>query len=162
MDLELTADEQKLVEYAKQAVVQYNQIRHANGGVDTLYSFVLSDKGNIYDGASFESNIGVDCICGERHAIANMVLQESYTSKIKSIVVADSVPEVQPEGTPPCGNCRHVIWRHGTPDTCVILMQYIMGKSGWTFPKLEKHLIKDLYPHPFNPKPGLWDNFQPK
>jgi len=41
-------------------------------------------------------------------------------------------------------------------------MQYIMGKSGWTFPKLEKHLIKDLYPHPFNPKPGLWDNFQPK
>ena len=63
MDLELTADEQKLVEYAKQAVVQYNQIRHANGGVDTLYSFVLSDKGNIYDGASFESNIGVDCIC---------------------------------------------------------------------------------------------------
>ena len=148
MDNEITADEIKLVEYAKEAVVKYNRIRHSNGGIDTLYGFLLSDRGNIYDGASFEPNIAHASVCAERCAISNMVLQESYRAKIKSIVVADPVPEVQAKSTPPCGTCRHLIWSHGTPDTTVILMQYIQGKGGWTFP--------------YEPMEGLWDHWQPK
>jgi len=162
MDTEFTPDETRLVEYAKEAIVKYNKIRHMNGGMDTLYSFLLSDKGNIYDGASFEPNIAHASVCAERCAIANMVLQESYKAKTKSIAVADPVPEVQEKGTPPCGTCRHLIWSHGTADTTVILMQYIQGRNGWTFPKIEKYSIRDFYPFPYEPIEGLWDNWQPK
>jgi cytidine deaminase len=159
---EMAVDEVKLVEYAKEAVIKYNKIRHANEGIDTLYAFLLSERGNIYDGASFEPNIAHASVCAERCAIASMVLQESYKAKIKSIVVADPVPEVQEKSTPPCGTCRHLIWSHGTPDTSVILIQYIQGKDDWTFPKIEKYSIRDFYPFPYEPVEGLWDNWQPK
>ena len=95
MDTTLPPEEEKLVEYVKEAIVKYNKVRHANGGIDTLYSFLLSDSGKMYDGASYEPNIAHASVCGERCAIANMVLQESYKAKIKSIVVADPVPNVQ-------------------------------------------------------------------
>lgn len=162
MTANLTPDEERLVKHSQEAVVKYNKVRHAKGGIDTLYSFLLSDSGKIYDGASYEPNIAHASVCGERCAISNMVLQESYKAKIKSIVVADPVPEIQEHGTPPCGTCRHLIWFHGTPDTTVILIQYIQGKDGWTFPKIEKFTIKDFYPLPYEPKEGLWDNWQPK
>lgn len=162
MDINLTPDEKRLVEYSKEAIVKYNKTRHVNGGMDTLYSFLLSDSGKIHDGACFETKLGHASICAERHAVANMILQESYKAKIKSIVVADPVPEIQPDSTPPCGTCRHIIWTQGMPETTVILIQYIIGKEGWIFPKMEKYTIKDFYPHPYAPKEGLWDNFQPK
>lgn len=162
MDTNLTSEEQKLVEYAKEAIVKYNKIRHANGGIDTLYSFLLSNHDHTYDGASFEASIPHASICAERCAIANMILHESYREKIKSIVIADPVPEVQKRGTPPCGTCRHLIWAHGTPATTVILLQYVQRKNGWDFPQLEKHTIKELYPLPYESKEGLWDNWQPK
>lgn len=157
MNIKLTPDEQKLVEYAKKAIVKYNKIRHKKDDIDTLYSFLLSATGGIHDGACFEPNIAQATICGERHAIANMALDESRNTKIKSIVVADPVPEVQKNCTPPCGTCRHLIWQFGTPETSIICMQYIQQKDGWIFPKLEKHFIKDLYPYPYEPKEGLWD-----
>ncbi len=163
MDVQLTSEEKKLIEYSKEAVIKYNKIRHENGGIDTLYSFLMSDSGKIHDGACFEPNIPHASVCGERHAIANMILQESYKAKIKSIVIADPVPEVQLRGTPPCGTCRHLIWSHGTPETSVVLMQYVQGKNGWTFPKIEKYLAKDFYPYPYDePDEGLWNNFRPK
>lgn len=162
MDIHFTPDETKLVEYAKTSVVKYNRIRHQHGGIDTLYSFLLSENGQTYDGASFEPNLAHASVCAERQAIANLILQESYQAKIKSIVVADPVPSIQENSTPPCGTCRHLIWTYGYPDTSVILMQYLQGKTNWTFPKLEKYLIRDLYPHPYEPKPNLWDNFHPK
>lgn len=162
MDMELTQDENRLLEHSKKAVVKYNKMRHANGGIDTLYAFVLSDKGGIHDGASYEPNIAHATVCGERCAISNMVLQESYAARIKSVVIAAPVPEVQEHGIPPCGTCRHLIWSHGTPETTVLLLQYIQGKAGWTFPKLEKFTIKDFYPIPYEPQEGIWDNWQPK
>ena len=162
MNTNLTPQENRLVEYSKEATVKYNKVRHANGGIDTLYSFVLSDSGKIHDGASYEPNLPQASVCGERCAIANMVLQESYNAKIHSIVVADPVPVVQPQSTPPCGTCRHLIWFHGTPETTVILLQYVQGRYGWTFPKMEKYSIKDLYPHPYEPVQGLWDNWSPE
>ena len=162
LGMDLTSEEKRLVEYAKEAIVKYNTIRHANGGIDTLYSFLLSDIGKIHEGACYESNLAHATVCGERHAIANMILQETYKARIKSIVVADPVPEVQEHGTAPCGTCRHLIWSQGTPETTVILMQYIQGREGWTFPKLEKYTITDFYPLPYKPREGLWDNWLPK
>ncbi len=162
MDIKLTPEEKTLVDYSKEAIVRYNKVRHAQGGIDTLYAFLLSDGGKIHDGACFESNLTHATVCGERHAIANMILQESYAAKIKSIVVADPVPKVQENSRPPCGTCRHLVWTHGLLETSVILMQYIQGLHGWTFPKIEKYAASDLYPHPFRPVEGLWDNFQPK
>jgi cytidine deaminase len=162
MDIELTPDEKKLVDYSKEAIVKFNKMRHANGNIDTLYSFLLSEKGNTYDGASYEPNLAHATVCGERQAIANMVLQESYKGKIKSIVVADPVPKIQEHGTPPCGTCRHLIWFHGNPETSVLLMQYIQKKDDWIFPKIERYTAKDLYPHPYEPKAGLWEDWKPE
>lgn len=158
----LTPSEKNLVKYAKRAVVEYNRLRHASGGIDTLYSFVMSDSGVIHDGVCLESSMSTGVICGERHAIANMVLKESYKAKIKTIIVADPVPSVQKKNTPPCGTCRHMIWEFGKPDAVVILMQYIQKKKGWMFPKIEKYQVKDFYPYPYDPIPGLWDNCSQK
>ena len=41
-------------------------------------------------------------------------------------------------------------------------MQYVQGEDGWTFPKLEVYQARDFYPLPFEPKQGLWDNWEPK
>lgn len=157
--MQLTPGERKLIEHAEKAIVKYNTMRHTKGDIDTLYGFVLSDGRVIYEGACYEPK---PTICGERHAIANMVLYESNKAKIKSIVVADPVPELQDQSRPPCGTCRQIIWIQGTPETSVILLQYIQGKEGYTFPKIEKYTISDLYPHPFKEKEGHWDNWEPK
>lgn len=161
MDIPLTPTEQKLVEHAKAAVVKYNKQRHARGGIDTLYAFLITEENSLYDGAAFEPNIAHATVCGERHAIANMVMNEGYGAKIDSIIVADPVPSVQEKGTPPCGTCRHLIWQFGNPDASVIFVQYIQaqdekGELNWTFPKIEKYSIKDLYPYPYEPNPNLW------
>lgn len=161
MDIQLTSAEQKLVEYAKAGVVKYNKQHHAKGGQDTLYGFLITKEGSMCDGAAFEPNIAHATICGERHAIANMVMNEGYNPKIESIVITNPVPSVQEKGTPPCGTCRHLIWQFATPETSVILIQYIQeknenGELSWTFHKIEKHLIKDLYPYPYEPNPDLW------
>lgn len=99
LDLEISPEENRLIEYSQEMVVKYNMMRHQNGGQDTLYSFLLSDSGNFYDGASYEPNIAQATVCGERCAMAAMVLHESYSAKIRHIVVADPVPDVQEQGT---------------------------------------------------------------
>ena len=153
--IKLTAKEGKLVNYARKAVIKYSKMRHKKGGIDTLYSFLMSNSGKIYDGASFESNIATN-ICGERHAIANMILKESYKAKIEHIIIVDPIPKIQKNSTPPCGTCRHLILEFGTLKTSVICIQYIHNKNNYTFPKIEKYSIKDLYPHPYKPTKNLW------
>lgn len=149
------SDEKKLIEYAQKSVVKYNRLRKAKRGIDTLYAFVMSNSGKIYDGACFETSISGGVICGERHAIANMILAESYQAKVKLIVVADPVPRVQKSSSTPCGVCRHVIWEKSTSETTIICMQYIQQKNSWIFPKIEKYKIKDIYPRPYIPV--KWD-----
>ena len=41
MDSQLSPAEKTLVDYAQEAVIRYNRMRHAHGGIDTLYAFVL-------------------------------------------------------------------------------------------------------------------------
>jgi len=156
MAIQLTKDEQKLVDHAKEAIIKYNKQRKAKGGIDTLYAFVLSDSGKIYEGACFETTLSHSNICAERVAIANMVLKETYKSKIKTVVIFDPVPREQEESSTPCGTCRLVIWEFGTPNTTIICGQYIQVKNGWAFvPKMEKYTIKELYPRPY--KMVKWD-----
>lgn len=155
---ELSSVEKQLVEHSKKAIAQYHLMRQRKGGVDTLYSFVLSDIGNIYDGSCFEANLVHATLCAERHAIANLVMNECYQSRIKAIVIADPVPKTQKHRTPPCGTCRHIIWAQGTPGTTVILMQYIQTKGGWIFPVVEKRSIRDFYPYPYEPNPSVWSS----
>ena len=155
MTVRLSPNEKKLVNHAKKAVVVYNRLRHSKGGIDTLYAFLISDSGTIHEGACFETNAQHANVCGERHAIANMILAESYKAKIKSVVVAGPVPEVQKNSTPPCGTCRHLIWEFGAPNTTVICIQYIHQKNGWVFPKMQKYTIKELYPKAY--EPVQWD-----
>jgi cytidine deaminase len=151
----LSKDERKLVDYAKKAIVEYNKQRHAKGEVDTIYAFVLSDSGKIYEGACLESAISAG-VCAERVAIGNMFLKETYKSKIKCVVTFDPVPEKQEYSSTPCGACRHVIWEHGNQNTTVICGQYVQRKSGWEFlPEMEKYTIEELYPKPY--KMVKWD-----
>lgn len=155
MVIQLTSEEQKLVDYAKKAVVKYNKQRHAKGGIDTIYAFVLSDSGKIYDGACLESTISAG-VCAERIAIGSMFTNETYSSKIVSVVILDPVPEPQEYSTNPCGLCRHVIWEYGTHKTTIICGQYIQLKNGWKFvPKMEKYTTNQLYPKPY--KIVKWD-----
>ena len=151
MNVNFTSQEKKLISHAKRAIVKYNRMRHSHGGIDTLYAFLMSESGKIYDAACLETNIQHANICAERHAIANMVLNESYSAKIRSIVVADPVPEIQKNSTPPCGTCRHLIWEFGNPNTTVLCLQYIQQKNGWIFPKMQKYTIKQLYPKAYVP-----------
>lgn len=157
----MTAEELQLIEHAKLEIVRFNAIRHDRGGQDTLYSFLRSDSGSFFAGASFEPNIAHATVCAERCAIATMVLEESYSARIRHIVVADPVPFVQPLSTPPCGTCRHLVWSFGSAETSVILMQYVQSLDGWTFPTVERLLIGDLYPFPYEPKSDLWDGWEP-
>ena len=128
----------------------------AKGGIDTIYAFVLSNSGKIYDGACLESTIGSAGICAERLAIGNMILKETYKAKIISVVTFDPVPKKQEKSSTPCGTCRHVIWENGSPNATVICGQYIQRKNGWEFiPTMEKYTIKELYPRPY--KMVRWD-----
>jgi len=158
MDIKLTPKEEKLVEHAKKAIPKYNQFRQAKGGIDTLYAFLITEEGRIYEGAAFEAPMAHATVCGERHAIANMVMENGYNTKIESIIVADPVPSVQKHGRFPCGTDRNLIWKFGKPDTSVILMQYIRENNDWIFPKLEKFTIEELYPHQYEVPDDLWDN----
>tara|TARA_Y100000310_G_scaffold343539_1_gene451696 strand:- start:1006 stop:1467 length:462 start_codon:yes stop_codon:yes gene_type:complete len=151
----LTPSEKKLIEHAKKAIVKYNKLRQSRGGIDTIYSFVMSDSGKMYDGACLETSLPNANVCAERHAIAQMVLKESYKAKIKHIVVADPVPSVQKTSTTPCGICRSVIWDRGTPSTTVLCVQYIRHEKNWTFHAIQKHTIKTLFPFPY--EPVEWD-----
>lgn len=153
--------ENKLLEYSKTQIKKYNTQRLARRGQDTLYSFLITEEGAIYDGAAFEPFVAQATVCGERHAIANMVMNEAYKTKIESIVIADPVPRLQPHGTFPCGTCREIISQFGKPETSVLLLQYIredLPKEGptWIFPKVERFLMKELYTFPYTPDPNLW------
>jgi cytidine deaminase len=157
MDISLDKKEKQLITHAKDAVIKYNRKRHKACDFDVLYSFILTDSGSIIDGACFEAGIAHADVCGERHAIANMVLQKSYKEKIGSIVVADAVPREQPHGRFPCGTCRNLIYKFGLPETSVLLLQYIRDGENYTFPKIEKFTISELYPYPYEPPKNLWD-----
>jgi cytidine deaminase len=156
MAIRLTKEERKLIDHAKKMVVKYNNQRNARGELATIYAFVLSDSGKIYEGACMESTIGSGRVCAERVAISSMFTKETYASKIACVVTFDPVPEPQEYGSTPCGTCRHIIWEYGNSKTTIICGQYMQAKNGWKFvPKMEKYSTTQLYPKPY--KMVRWD-----
>jgi hypothetical protein len=79
MDRALTPEGKEVIVHSKGALVEYKQIRSVDDGINTLDSFPLSQSGKIHDGACHEPNLAHSTACGERHAIAEMILLENYT-----------------------------------------------------------------------------------
>ncbi len=147
--MKFTADEERLIEYAKLKVLEYSKLRKSKGLYDTIYAFVLSNAGNFYDGVPLELPSGVG-FCAERHAIANMLLKETEKAKIKSILVASPVPAHLNKPSTPCGACRLAINEFGTNKTTILCAEFIRRENAWEiFPKIWKCKIKDLYPLPW-------------
>ena len=153
---QLTSDETVLLRYAERRVGELNTIRRAAEDIATLYAFVLSEAGLLHDGGCYEGAVAHATICGERHAIANMVLAESYAARIRALVVADPVPSRQPFARRPCGTCRHLIWKHGSVGTSVLLAQYVPGDRESVFESTERYSIAELFPFPEEPPDDLW------
>ena len=136
--VKLTLDERKLVEYARGRVLEICESRKGKGLYDVTVAFVLSDGGNVYEGIPLELPSGTG-FCAERHAIANMVLNETEKAKIKILLVAGPVPEPQTKPITPCGACRTAINEFGTEETTILCSEFIRKDDGWEiFPKIWK------------------------
>ncbi|MFB6099959.1 MAG: hypothetical protein ABEK16_01680 [Candidatus Nanohalobium sp.] len=154
---QLTGSEEKLVEHAKNRIEEHARKRQDAGLYDVLYSFVLSESGEIYEGIPFESNQPSIDFCAERHAINQMQLEENEKSKVEAVFVAGPVPDEKEHVTMPCGSCRHAISEFGEEDTTVIASNFIReGDGEWKmFPEIRKFKIKELYPESY--EPPTWD-----
>ncbi len=154
---DLTEDEEELVSYAREKIVEHAQKRWEEGLYDVLYAFVLSDNGGIYAGKPFESNQPSFNVCAERHAINQMQYEESEQATVEAILVAGPVPDEDHPETMPCGACRHAINEFGDKDTTVIVSSFVRERKGeWTmFPKIRVFTARELYPESY--KPVEWD-----
>jgi len=148
--VKFNSNEKKLIDYARKKILQYCKMRKSKGLNDIIYSFVLSDSGKIYDGASIICNLRQAGYCAERHAIGNMLLAESEKAKIVSLFVAGPVQRKSAKAITPCGICRILIDEFSTPKSTVICSEFIRNEKNWTvFPRIDKYNAKELYPHPY-------------
>ena len=157
MNVELAATEQALLERATAGVARYNTQRHVHGAASTRSTGSWSRPRAPSMTAPPTSQTSRP-ICGKHHAIANRVNQRGL--RLEDRQHRHRRPDAlgTGAGTPPCETCRHLIWQFGTPETSVILVQYIQhrgtdGALSWAFPRAEKHLVRDLYPYPYEPRP---------
>jgi len=157
MTVDLTKNEEEIVEYARERIMEHAKKRWENGLHDVLYAFVLSESGEIYEGKPFESSQPSFNFCAERHAINQMQFEETEESKIEAVLVAGPVPDKDHKGTMPCGACRHAINEFGDKNTTVIATNFIRREGGeWNiFPKIQKFPISELYPEAY--EPVEWD-----
>lgn len=156
--MKFTKQEQKLIDYAKKRITQIGKLRKGKGLYDKMIAFVLSNSGKIYDGICFESETAQQSnICAETHAISNMIAAETEKASVVSILVATPVPENKASYCcKPCGRCRQIIHEFGKPNTSILCSQYIRKQKTWDSLKhIEKHTIKQLYPHAY--EPFEWD-----
>lgn len=77
---------------------------------------LITDKGNIYVGASIETTCGLG-LCAEHTAIGNMIT--NCESRIHTIVAVDHKNKI----LSPCGRCREMIYQidKGNAETRVLL-----------------------------------------
>jgi cytidine deaminase len=150
--MKLNDHEMKLLEYAKKRIPVLFGKRRERGVLDTLFAFVISDSGKIYEGKSFESEICNGPICCERGAIANMALEETEKARIKSVLVFGPVGK---EGNlTPCGLCRAVIHEYSDGKATILCTGGYFERKDTDFEdiikkNLRKFTIKELYPEPW-------------
>jgi len=151
-----TADEKKLIKYAKKRYVQLRKLWRSKGLHDNYYACILSNSGKIYEGVPFVTELGSSHVCCERVAIANMYTNETEKAKLKVVLV------IGPIGKggllTPCGLCRHVINKFSDKKAIVLCAgEYFthIQNIDFLFKKIKKYTIKKLYPYPYNE--GSWD-----
>lgn len=120
---------EELIEKAK-SVAKQRQVSEETI-VGEVGSALITDKGNVYAGASIHAPSGLG-FCGESSAIASMVT--AGENRIKTIVASDGKGNIYS----PCGRCREMISQISKEnmDTDVILSGEIMK-------------LKDLLPEPY-------------
>ena len=151
-----SAEEKKLIEFAKQAFPKFIELLRKRGALDTIYSCVISDSGKIYEGKPFESGSPGGTICCERVAIANMTLRETEKARIKAVLVMG--PVGKGGKLTPCGLCRNVIHEYSDVKATVLCAGGYFERSqknfDFLFKKIKKYTINELYPRPWSE--GKW------
>ncbi len=143
-------DELKLIEFAKDKIKKYGQMRKNNWLYDIIFAFVLSENNDIYEWIPLELPSGIG-FCAERHAIANMVLKETEKVKIKAVLIAGPVPENNDKlYYTPCGACRLAIYEFWGKDTIILSMNYIRTDTWWNRWTIWKFKLQELYPYPWS------------
>ncbi len=101
---------------------------------------LLCKDGSVYKGANVENASYPLCMCGERNAIYNAMMDGKKKEDFKTLViVADS-----PEPCSPCGACRQVI-SELFPADGLIIMANVKGDTKET-------TIRELLPFAFSDK----------
>jgi cytidine deaminase len=155
--MRLNIDEKKLIEHAKIRVPKLLKLRRKKGVYDTLFAFLMSDSGNIYEGIPLLTDMFNGTIHAETNAIANMRLKETEKAKIRAIFIVS--PEGKGGNLTPCGMCRAIIHQYSSGKATVLCSQAYMLNTDFDFSKLFKSIrkftIKELYPEPWTE--GKWD-----
>jgi len=155
--MKLNEYEKKLVEHAKKRVLQLLKMRRRKGLYDSLYAFVMSDSGKVYEGTFIDTKINGAGTCAERVAIANMLLNETELAKVKHVVVI--APVGKGGNLTPCAACRGVIDEYSDGKATVICLgAHILSTEpdiSKLFKNIRKFTIRELYPEPWIE--GTWD-----
>ncbi len=151
-----SAEENKLINFAKKAFPKFIMNRRKKGVLDTIYACIISDSGKIYEGKPFEPKNCSGTICCERVAIADMAFKETEKARVKAVLVMG--PVGKGGHLTPCGLCRDVIHEYSDGKATVLCAgSYFERKDAnfdFLFKNIEKYTIKELYPHPWSE--GKW------
>ena len=84
---------------------------------------VLTEAGHIYQGCNVENVSYGLCVCAERNAIAQAIVEEGSSMKLKAIAVVNGDETT----CTPCGACRQVIAEFGSH-----AMVIYRSDNGWS------------------------------
>ncbi len=138
--VELTEDEQRLVEYAKKTLEKHVVVFPSDGERNPG-AFVISDKGNIYHGVAFGGiSDGEQCVHAEVVAIATMCTEEGLKAKVKTLLIMSGSDD---RANIPCGACRHAIYITGYEDPVIL-------GGNFSLTKITKQRLSELYPQAYD------------
>lgn len=153
-----TAEENKLINHAKERYTQLRKLWRSKGLNDNYYACILSDSGKMYEAVPFvpPGGLGISETCCERVAMANMCTAETEKARVKIVLVMG--PVGRGGLMTPCGLCRHAIYNMSDGKATVLCAgEYFESTQkdlGFLFKKMKKYTIKQLYPFPWSD--GVW------
>jgi cytidine deaminase len=113
----MVLNNEKLIEKARKVARLHKPSEYVRTG--EVGCALVTDKGNVYVGASIDAPCGVG-FCAEHSAIAAMVTNGEY--RIKRIVAVSSDGVIMP----PCGRCREMMYEMGEKN---LDAEVIVGKK---------------------------------
>lgn len=143
-------EREQFISQCKNIVLERSVRRRENGKHDSLYAVLLSETGSIYVGKPFTLTQQPQFhFCAERHAINQMIIEESEDAGIERILVAHPVPEDDDTPCYPCGACRDALCRFD--DVEVISTSYVREEKGWElFGSLDINCASELNPKQYD------------